>query len=86
MSHHTVTALEATRSSVDVPLPPDLAPAPGLERHRWVPVDPGRIEEHLAERGLSVKTMGRGFDADPLFFLATASAGRHAADLLSRST
>src|SRR5690606_24420708 len=35
MSHHTVTVLEATRSSVDVPLPPDLDPPAGLDRHRW---------------------------------------------------
>lgn len=82
LSHHTVTALDATRSSVDVPVPGELAPVDGLDRHRWITVDPGPIEQHLADRNLSVTTMGRGPDQDRLFFRATASAGRHVVELL----
>lgn len=82
ISHHTATALDATRSSVDVPLPPGLDPLPGLDRHRWPVVEPGDVEADLADRELAVRTMGRGPSEDRLFFDATASAGRFAARLL----
>lgn len=84
ISHHSLTALDATRSSVDVPLPPGVERPEGLDRHRWVEVDGGDVTRDLAERDLSVRTMGRGPAEDELFFRVTASAGRHAAGLLPR--
>lgn len=85
ISHHTMTVLEATRSPVDVALPPGLEPVPGLDRHRWTTVHPGDVEGDLAARDLIVRTMGRGPAEDGLFFAATASAGRHAVGLLEAS-
>jgi len=82
ISHHTLTALDATRSSVDVPVPPGVETPEGLDRHRWVEVEAGDVAGDLAHRGLAVRTMGRGPDEDELFFRATASAGRHAVGLL----
>ena len=80
VSHHSLTALDAVRSEVDVPLPPgldrSLVPA---HRHRWPIVDPGPVAQHLAALDLRVTTMGRGIDEDPLFFAAAAAAGAFAA-------
>lgn len=77
ISHHTRTALDAVRSEVDVAVPPGLAPLPG--RHRWHEVDAGDPAALLARFDLRVTTMGRGPDADPLFFAAAAAAGTLAA-------
>jgi hypothetical protein len=38
----------------------------------------------LKERGLKLESMGRGYDDDPLFFLAASAAGRCAASMLSK--
>lgn len=79
ISHHTRTALGATRSEVDVVVPPELDPPAELaSRHRWVTVDPGPIAEQLDHAGVHVRTMGRGPADDVLFFRATASAAGHA--------
>jgi len=80
VSHHSRTVLDAVRSTVEVPAPPGLARCE--PRHRWREVDPGDVAAVLAGAGLAVRSMGRGIDDDPLFFDATAAAGRHAADLL----
>ncbi|MCB0986917.1 MAG: DUF3866 family protein [Acidimicrobiales bacterium] len=80
LSHHTITALEAVRSKVTIALPPALEPPTHLGRHDWVQVEPGPIGDEMAARGLTVKTMGRGFDEDRLFFETTAVAGRLAAE------
>ncbi|MBX3286063.1 MAG: DUF3866 family protein [Actinobacteria bacterium] len=77
ISHHTWTALDAVRSEVDVAVAPGLAPPPG--RHRWHEVDAGDPAALLARFDLHVTTMGRGPDADPLFFAAAAAAGTLAA-------
>lgn len=83
VSHHTRTVLDAVRSEVDVPVPPGLELDADLEsRHRWIVVPPGPIASDLESRNLSVSTMGRGPDGDPLFFDVAASAGRFAASLL----
>ena len=83
ISHHTRTALDATRSEVDVAVPPDLEVSSQMRaRHRWEVVDPGPVGEMLTRFDLRVTTMGRGPDEDPLFFDAAASAGRRAASLL----
>lgn len=82
MSHHTLTALEAVRSVVHVPVPPGLEPPDHLARHHWVAVDPGPIDDQLDRHGLAVRTMGRGIDQDRTFFDAAAAAGRHVAGLV----
>jgi hypothetical protein len=79
ISHHTLTALEAVRSVVHVPVPPGTHVPGHLARHRWVEVDPGPIHDHLARHGLEVRTMGRGIGDDRAFFDTAASAGRFAA-------
>ena len=86
ISHHSLTALDAVRSRVDIPIPPGL-PVPDdlADKHDWPVVEPGPIAQDLADRGLRVTTMGRGPEADPLFFDAAAAAGRYAAALLETS-
>ena len=79
ISHHTLTALEAVRSVVHVPVPPGTHVPGHLARHRWVEVDAGPIHDHLARHGLEVRTMGRGIGDDRAFFDTAASAGRFAA-------
>lgn len=73
ISHHTRTALDAVRSTVDVAHPPVLAPTD--DRHRWHELDPGDPVELLADADLDVRTMGRGPADDPLSFSAAAAAG-----------
>ena len=73
ISHHSATVLDAVRSPVDVAVPPEVD---ALEdHHRWHVVDPGRVDELLGRAGLTVRSMGRGHDDDPLFFRAAAAAG-----------
>jgi hypothetical protein len=81
VSHHTDTVLDATRSAVDVPVPPGLA-VDDRGRHRVVEVAPPDVAALLDAAGLRVTTMGRGPGADPLFFEAAGSAAAHAASLL----
>ncbi len=77
ISHHTRTALDAVRSTVEVVLPPGLGPAP--PRHHVVTIDPGDVGALLAAAGLQVTTMGRSPAEDPCYFAAAAAAGIHAA-------
>ena len=80
ISHHTRTTLALLDRPVDVPLPPELMHlAPELAPHRVIEVEPGDVVAALAAAGLVVTTMGRGPDADPLFFRTVAAAARHAA-------
>jgi len=81
ISHHSLTALDAVRSQVEVALPPGVEAPPG-GRHRWHHVDPGDPVPLLAEAGLEVRSMGRGPGEDPLFFAAAAAAGELAIRLL----
>jgi hypothetical protein len=74
ISHHSVTALDAVRSDVDVAVPPGV-PVPEGVRHRWHPVDPGDVEALLAGAGVAVTSMGRTPADDPLYFAAAAAAG-----------
>ncbi len=80
ISHHSRTVLDAVRSEVDVAVPPGVA-AIG-DRHRWHPIDPGDVATMLADAGLSVTTMGRGPQQDPLYFAAAAASGHLAVRLL----
>lgn len=81
ISHHSLTALDAVRSEVDVALPPGLARPEGI-RHRWHVIDPGDPAEMLADAHLRVTTMGRSPAADPLYFAAAAAAGHLALRLV----
>lgn len=81
ISHHSLTVLDATRSGVDVPVPPGLPPIEGAARHEVVDVEPPDVAAVLAAAGLRITTMGRGPDADPLFFRVAAAAAAHAASL-----
>ena len=80
VSHHSRTALELVRSRVLVAAPTD-----GLDldlRHDVRVLPPPPVAELLADAGLTVTTMGRGPEEDPLFFQAAGSAGALAASLL----
>lgn len=81
ISHHSLTALDAVRSPVDVALPPGIDAPPG-NRHRWHSLDPGDPVDLLTDAGLEVRSMGRGPADDPLFFAAAAAAGELAVRLL----
>lgn len=81
VSHHTLTALEATRSSVLIAQPPGIEPT-GDTRHRWIPIDPGDPEALLSDADLSVTTMGRSVAQDRIYFAAAAAAGVLAARLV----
>lgn len=91
LSHHTATWLALTRTPLEVALP-DSADADGLvgavdTRHsvRRVPVPD--VGEMLDRAGVEVTTMGRGPDADPLFFACAAAPARLAiADSGARDT
>ncbi len=87
LSHHTLTILRdvcLVETNVPVPVLQDdqrdlvwvaLKEAGLEERHQLVEVD-GRVAlDELARRGVEVKTMGRGVDDDPAFFLAAGAAG-----------
>lgn len=81
ISHHTLTALDATRSSVSIAHPPGIEPPEG-SRHRWSPIDPGDPEGLLDDVGISVTTMGRPVGQDRIFFAAAAASGVLAARMV----
>lgn len=81
ISHHTLTALDATRSPVTIGHPPGierLAPS----RHQWLAIDPGDPEVLLADFDLSVTTMGRSVAEDRVYFSAAAASGVLAARMV----
>jgi Protein of unknown function (DUF3866) len=92
VSHHSLTALGRValgRSDVVLPVVEgDLGQAirdacrPLAQRHRLVEVGVDGLTEALASSPAPLSSMGRGFDEDPVYFLAGAAAGRHAASLL----
>ena len=49
----------------------------------WCEVDVAGLVEALEECPVGLSTMGRGLVDDPACFLASAAAGRHAAQLLT---
>ena len=88
VSHHSLTILaDVCRVDVNVPVPalPDdderervwraLRERKLEERHHLVEVDGSPAVEELRARGVDVRTMGRGIDDDPAFFLAAGAAG-----------
>jgi hypothetical protein len=76
VSHHTRALLELCLGDVIVPWPAGYEAPPWLEPR--LEVDVSGWEQECA--GLSLAHMGRGPQADPLFFAAAFAAGRVAAD------
>lgn len=81
VSHHTLTVLELLLGGVGVPVPGDhsavaakLAEVAG-DRHKLHEAQPDVTG--YASSGLPVRTMGRDFDEDYLFFEAALAAGAH---------
>jgi hypothetical protein len=83
VSHHSQTALRLTRSAVRVAWPDGVPATRDADHHEHVVVEGPDTPALLAAAGLRITTMGRGPDADPVFFAAAGAAGRLAADLLS---
>ncbi len=91
VSHHSLTAygrVALARADVVVPeLPGDFGAqvaaraAPLGDRHDLVQVSVDGLEELLRACPVPLSSMGRGLDADPACFLASAAAGRHAGRL-----
>ena len=88
VSHHSLTILaDVCKVDVNVPVPvlEDDAQREVVwgalrgrkleERHHLVEVDGAPAIEELRARGVDVRTMGRGIDDDPAFFLAAGAAG-----------
>jgi len=73
VSHHTRTAIELCHSRPTVaPVPDEVRLLDGVDVYE---IDPPDIATVLDDAGLRITTMGRGRDADPLFFAAAAAAG-----------
>jgi hypothetical protein len=88
VSHHSLTILaDVCKVDVHVPVPVldddvrravvwDALRSRKLEeKHHLVEVDGQPALEELRARDLDVRTMGRGIDDDPAFFLAAGAAG-----------
>lgn len=88
VSHHSLTILaDVCKVDVNIPVPvleddeQRSAVWDGLgsrqleETHHLVEVDGTPAVEELRARGIEVRTMGRGIDDDPAFFLAAGAAG-----------
>lgn len=73
VSHHAATVLDLARSRATVATVPGAVLA--RDDHDVIEVAAPPIVELLADRGLSVTTMGRGPDDDPLSFATAAAAG-----------
>ncbi len=92
VSHHSLTAygrVAAHRADIPVPrLPGEFGEQVARQAatlsppHHIVTVDVDGLEEALASSPVGLSTMGRGMAADAAAFIASAAAGRHAADLL----
>lgn len=88
VSHHSLTILaDVCKVDVNVPVPSlvddtqrttvwDALRSRKLEEmHHLVEVDGAPAVDELRARGLEVRSMGRGIDDDPAFFLAAGAAG-----------
>ena len=94
VSHHSLTAfgrvaLAPADLVVPAGLPADLSAAVDADlaslprRHPIVTVATEGLDAALRALPVGLSTMGRGLDGDYSYFIAAASAGRHAAALLS---
>lgn len=88
VSHHSLTILrDVCLVRTDVPVPVleddgqrnavwDALRSAGLEeRHQLVEVDGRPALDELIARGVEIRSMGRGVEDDPAFFLAAGAAG-----------
>lgn len=88
VSHHSLTILSdvcTVETNVPVPMLTDEGHRDAVwgalrarkleDRHQLVEVDGSPAVDELRERGVEVRTMGRGIDDDPAFFLAAGAAG-----------
>jgi hypothetical protein len=81
LSHHTRTVLRLVRSPVTLAVP---ARFPVHEGDGVEPVDVPDMADLLERADLHVTTMGRGPDADPMFFACAGAAGVLAASRVGR--
>lgn len=92
VSHHSLTAYgRVAAHPADIAVP-SLTGAFGEQvatqaatlspPHRLVSIEVDGLEEALTTSPVGLSTMGRGMDSDAAAFVASAAAGRHAADLL----
>jgi hypothetical protein len=100
LSHHSLTAYgRVALASADIAIPRLPTRLAELDaeiriqaevlgvpqgRHHLVDVATDGLLEALRACPVRLSTMGRGLDDDPAAFLASAAAGRHAAELLAR--
>ena len=94
VSHHSMTAYgRVALAAADIVVPVLTEPLHSLVRadlaglggrHRLVDVDVAGLADALAAAPVELSTMGRSLAEDPVYFLAAAAAGRHAAWLLGR--
>ena len=92
ISHHSLTAYGRVALAAADVVVPELAEPWGSTvraqaellggRHRLVSQRLDGLDAALRACPVPLSTMGRGYDEDPASFLATAAAGRHAADLI----
>jgi Protein of unknown function (DUF3866) len=91
ISHHSLTAYgRAALAPADVVVPVltgELSARVAdqlrqLARHRIVTVTVDGLLDVLRASPVPLRTMGRGLEEDPAYFVAAAAAGRHAAELL----
>ncbi|HZM77424.1 MAG TPA: DUF3866 family protein [Candidatus Limnocylindrales bacterium] len=89
VSHHSLTAYgQVALVPADLPVPDGVdqhvldALAKLASLHRVVTVPVNGLLEALRASPVKLSTMGRGLGDDPIYFLAAAAAGRHAAALL----
>jgi hypothetical protein len=89
-SHHTKTVLEATRSTVQVPVPSmegdatdrlrrELVPNGTARSHEIIDIEVPDIVGLFGTHGLAVASMGRPAAEDPVFFATAGAAGVFAA-------
>ena len=83
LSHHAVTALKLTSTTVLVPIPKG-EPHPRLGEHEIVEVDVPDVGGLFKDAGLDVRTMGRTVAQDPGFFAYAGAAGVLAAERVGR--
>ena len=85
VSHHSRTAygrVALARATVVVPELPEPLDLGDIAAWHDVVVEPlDGLEEVLRASGFGLRTMGRSYDEDPVYFLAAAAAGRHAGRL-----
>lgn len=87
ISHHTQTALELALVPCIVPVPSGIPFDPLPPRHRLEEIDRTKETiEKAKEKGIPMKSMGRGPDEDPIFFEAAAAAGLYALKCLALQT